>query len=102
MLRADGAYSQIVMRDQSEIRVSKNLAHLLSLLPADCDFFVRLHRSFAVNVNYISSIYFREESYFLQLEGLPEFKLPRTAKQQIMSMYLRAGMQEEDLVLKSS
>lgn len=100
MFRADGAYTQIMMRDKKEIRVSKNLAHLLALLPTGCDFFIRLHRSFAVNINYISSIYFREESYFIQLEGMPEFKLPRSAKQQILSRYLRSGIQEEEMVLK--
>ena len=48
--KADGSYSQIILKDGSSIRVAKNLKYLEKQLGVG---FFRTHRSHLVNIQYI-------------------------------------------------
>jgi two-component system LytT family response regulator len=53
-LKADGSYTQIILSNDEKITSSKNLKHFEQIL-ADSSEFVRSHKSFIMNVNFITS-----------------------------------------------
>ena len=53
-LKADGSYTQIILSNDEKITSSKNLKHFEQIL-ADSTEFVRSHKSYIMNVNFITS-----------------------------------------------
>ncbi|MGC4057895.1 MAG: LytTR family DNA-binding domain-containing protein [Chitinophagaceae bacterium] len=54
-MEAFGSYTEICLLDGSHIRVSKNLKFLLARF-SDCDFLVRAHRSWVINLDLVSRL----------------------------------------------
>ncbi len=53
-LKAEGAYSQIVLKDDAKLLSSKNMKYFEEVLQDHAQF-IRCHKSYIVNVNHISS-----------------------------------------------
>ena len=68
--KAEGSYTNIFFADNSSLLVSKNLKHFEYIL-SGINHFVRIHRSFIANINYVKKIV-RKEGGILLLENKSE------------------------------
>ena len=68
--KAEGSYTNIFLADNSSLLVSKNLKHFEYIL-SNINHFVRIHRSYIANINYIKKIV-RKEGGILLLENKSE------------------------------
>jgi len=71
-LEAQGSYTQVFQDDQA-LLTSLPLSSFARALP---DAFLRVHRSFLVNVHRVRSLVRRENRLFLRLEGDPAAEVP--------------------------
>jgi two-component system LytT family response regulator len=62
--KADGAYTRIVLNDESEVLASKSLKTYEDIL-TDTPFFFRCHKSFIVNLHYITEYVRNDGGYAL-------------------------------------
>jgi two-component system LytT family response regulator len=83
-LEADGSYVQIYCTNNRCKTVSKNLKYFETAL-ADCPSFIRPHRSFLVNVNYVTN-YSKSEGGYLLLKRNVQIPVSRERKQAIQEM----------------
>lgn len=75
-IKAAGHYSEINTRDDKELLHEKNLEALIQVLPEN---FMRIHRSYIVNLNYIGSLQADSGSkYTLHLENNVSLPVGRT------------------------
>ncbi|NJL14990.1 MAG: response regulator transcription factor [Microscillaceae bacterium] len=65
-LKAEGAYTKVVLRDKAPFLVSKNIKQLESLLPAEL--FLRTHRSYMIHLQYVEK-YCRADSEIQMRNG---------------------------------
>lgn len=65
-IKADGAYSEIVLSDDEKLLVSKNLKHFEDALSIS-KYFIRVHKSYLININYVSE-YVKSEGGYLILK----------------------------------
>jgi two-component system, LytTR family, response regulator len=79
MLEADGAYTNIFLKDGSKILVSKKLKFFEDILEPRPGFF-RVHRSYMININYIKK-YLRGENMIL-MDNNTSVSLSRDRKQE--------------------
>lgn len=56
-LRAQGSYTEIGFINHEMLLVSKNLKHVVGVLPENCNQFCRVHKSWVVNVNHIKQMH---------------------------------------------
>jgi len=84
-LMADGSYVEVVLTDRSKLLVSKNLKYFEQLLVSHTQF-VRVHRSYIVNLNEIQSVKRQEKSVILMKSGT-EIDLARERKQHFWSIF---------------
>lgn len=68
--KAEGSYTHIFFRDNSSLLVSKNLKHFEFIL-SGMPHFIRIHRSYIANINYVKRIV-RKEGGILLLENKAE------------------------------
>jgi two-component system LytT family response regulator len=68
--KAEGSYTHIFFEDNSSLLVSKNLKHFEYIL-SSIHHFVRIHRSYIANINYVKKIV-RKEGGILLLENKTE------------------------------
>jgi two-component system, LytTR family, response regulator len=69
-LKADGAYTQIILNNEERITSSRNLKNFETVL-FDCSHFIRCHKSYIVNVNSISE-YIKSDGGSLLINGKHE------------------------------
>ena len=67
MIKGDGAYSEIFLKDGSSMIASKNLKHFEDAL-LQIPFFFRSHKSYIVNINCVME-YVKSDGGFLKLKG---------------------------------
>lgn len=67
-LRAEGSYTALHFADKRQMLVSKNLKHFETVL-SDLSFFVRIHRSYIINVNKARKISFKNGHELLLEDG---------------------------------
>lgn len=84
MIKADGAYSEIVMRDDSKLVVSKNLKHFEDLLNQDKRF-LRVHKSYLVNTSFVSE-YIKSSGGYLMLNGKHEVSISNEKVEKLLQM----------------
>jgi two-component system, LytTR family, response regulator len=68
--KAEGSYTSIFFADNTNLLVSKNLKHFEFIL-SGINYFVRIHRSYIANINYVKKI-LRKEGGILLLENKSE------------------------------
>lgn len=67
MIKADGAYSEIVLKDDNKLLISKNLKHFEDLL-SFANNFIRVHKSYLINSQFVNE-YVKSEGGYLILNG---------------------------------
>ncbi|MFN5786520.1 MAG: LytR/AlgR family response regulator transcription factor [Flavobacteriia bacterium] len=83
-LEADGSYVKIYCINNRSKTVSKNLKYFENAL-ADCDNFIRTHRSFLVNLDYVTN-YSKSDGGFLVLKRNVQIPVSRERKQAIQDI----------------
>ena len=83
-LEADGSYVKIYCINNRSLTVSKNLKYFENAL-ADCTNFIRPHRSFLVNIDYITN-YSKSDGGFLILKRNVQIPVSRERKQAIQEI----------------
>jgi len=73
MIKADGAYSEIVLKDDSKLLISKNLKHFEDLLSFSTAF-IRVHKSYLINSHYVNE-YVKSEGGYLILNNKYEVSI---------------------------
>jgi two-component system, LytTR family, response regulator len=77
-IEAEGSYAHIQLTTDKKILISKNLKYFETLLES-FQFFLRVHRSFLVNQNYIKSVKVGEKSTIV-MQSLREIDLAKDRK----------------------
>ena len=83
-LEADGSYVQIYCTNNRSRTVSKNLKYFENAL-ADCSNFIRPHRSYLVNLDFVTN-YSKSDGGFLLLKRNVQIPVSRERKQAIQDM----------------
>lgn len=83
-LEADGSYVKIYCINNRSLTVSKNLKYFENAL-ADCTNFIRPHRSFLVNIDYVTN-YSKSDGGFLILKRNVQIPVSRERKQAIQEI----------------
>ncbi len=83
-LEADGSYVKIYCINNRSLTVSKNLKYFENAL-ADCTNFIRPHRSFLVNMDYVTN-YSKSDGGFLILKRNVQIPVSRERKQAIQEI----------------
>ncbi|MCE2712367.1 MAG: LytTR family DNA-binding domain-containing protein [Cryomorphaceae bacterium] len=83
-LEADGSYVKIYCINNRSLTVSKNLKYFENAL-ADCTNFIRPHRSFLVNIDYVTN-YSKSDGGFLVLKRNVQIPVSRERKQAIQEI----------------
>jgi len=83
-LEADGSYVKIYCINNRSLTVSKNLKYFENAL-ADCTNFIRPHRSFLVNMDYVTN-YSKSDGGFLVLKRNVQTPVSRERKQAIQEI----------------
>ena len=83
-LEADGSYVKIYCINNRSLTVSKNLKYFENAL-ADCTNFIRPHRSFLVNMDYVTN-YSKSDGGFLVLKRNVQIPVSRERKQAIQEI----------------
>lgn len=63
---ANGSYTKVVLNNNKSILVSKNLSSIENMIPYDS--FIRLHKSYFVNLMYVCKIFDGEDKICLTIE----------------------------------
>jgi len=82
--KAEGSYTQIFFVDNTSLLVSKNLKHFEFIL-SGIQSFVRIHRSFMVNINFVKKI-LRKDGGTLLLENHSELPIAEDKTQKILEL----------------
>lgn len=82
--KAEGSYTNICFCDSSSLLVSKNLKHFEFIL-SGLNHFVRIHRSYIANINYVKKIV-RKEGGILFLENKSELPFAEDKMDTIIDM----------------
>lgn len=81
--RADGAYSQIFLKDEKTIVVSKTLKEMEGILPPAG--FLRIHRSYIVNINKIVR-YLKKDGGLLETINGMHLPISRRKRKHVLNM----------------
>jgi two-component system LytT family response regulator len=82
--KAEGSYTHIFFADNTNLLVSKNLKHFEFIL-SGINHFVRIHRSYISNINYIKKIV-RKEGTILLLENKSELPVADDKMDRILEL----------------
>ncbi|GAB4404741.1 MAG: LytTR family transcriptional regulator DNA-binding domain-containing protein [Microscillaceae bacterium] len=82
-LKAEGAYTKLVLRDKAPFLVSKNIKQLENLLPTDL--FLRTHRSYMIHLQYVEK-YCRADSE-IQMRNGDRVSLSRDKKEVFLKAF---------------
>jgi two-component system LytT family response regulator len=89
LLEADGAYTSVFLKDDSEILVSKRLKFFEEVLKERPAFY-RPHRSFIVNINFVKKLNRNEST--LELDNKKAIPLPRNKKNEFEDLLKRFNL----------
>jgi two-component system LytT family response regulator len=84
-VEAEGSYSRIMLKDNKEITVAKNLKFLHNKLGEQSSF-VRVHKSHLVNTNYINA-YLRADGGLIELTTLKKIPVSIKYKNEVMKLF---------------
>ena len=56
-LKGDGSYTQVYLANGEVLKVSKNMKTLMASFPTSCTQFLRVQKSYVVNINHIKMSY---------------------------------------------
>lgn len=84
LIKADGAYSEIILNDDSKYLISKNLKHFEDLL-SFAENFIRVHKSFLINASYVSE-YIKSDGGYLKLNGKHEVNITHDKVERLLQM----------------
>jgi two-component system LytT family response regulator len=82
--KAEGSYTQIFFTDNTSLLVSKNLKHFEFIL-SEIQNFVRIHRSFMVNINFVKKIS-KKDGGLVFLENHAELPIAEDKTQKILEL----------------
>ena len=82
-LKADGSYTRLFFRSNTNMLVSKNLKHFEFIL-SDISYFIRVHRSFIVNIHRIKKV-LRKDGGTVFLENEAELPIAEDKIQLILN-----------------
>jgi two-component system LytT family response regulator len=85
--KAEGSYTNIFFCDNTSLLVSKNLKHFEFIL-SGLSHFVRIHRSYIANINYVKKI-IRKEGGILMLENKSELPVAEDKIDRIIDLLHR-------------
>lgn len=85
--KAEGSYTNIFFADRSSLLVSKNLKHF-EFIVSSINHFVRIHRSYIANINYVKKI-IRKEGGILLLENKSELPVAEDKMEKIIELLQR-------------
>lgn len=87
-IRTDGSYCHLVLQTGEDIRISKNLTYVSKHMPSGCDFLMRVHKSWMVNVNLIEYVQREKNRQFkLVLKGGISVPINSDERQQLIHAY---------------
>lgn len=88
-IKAENSSSIVKLFNGRQIKVSKNTRNLERLFP-DANFFFRVHRSWLVNLNFMTSLLVSEnrEADWLMLEGGDTVPVVRSKKKELIRQLL--------------
>jgi two-component system LytT family response regulator len=84
VIKADGAYSEIVLNDESKFLISKNLKHFEDLLNFS-DAFIRVHKSYLVNAYFVSE-YIKSDGGYLLLNGKHQVSITHDKVERLLQL----------------
>lgn len=87
-IKADGAYSEIVMNDENKYVISKNLKHFEDSL-SSAKSFIRVHKSFLINTKFVSE-YVKSDGGYLKLKDKYEVSITHDKVEKLLQV-LGAG-----------
>lgn len=85
-LEAKGSYTDIHLKDERTMRISKKLKVALEILPADL--FIRVHHSFVINLHYLASVN-TPEGNNIRLKNGQVVPLSRSRKAEFFKLFIR-------------
>lgn len=83
-IKADGAYSEIILRDDSKLVISKNLKHFEDLLSLQKNF-MRVHKSYLINIAYVNE-YIKSEGGYLLMHNKHEVGISNDKVEKLLEM----------------
>lgn len=85
---ASGSYTLLNVRDIGQLKVAKNLNSMMELLPNDCNYILRFHKSWAINVKRIKAIERAENQHLIRFDdGQVLFFRNPALKTEILDFY---------------
>jgi two-component system LytT family response regulator len=83
-IKAEGAYSELILNDDSKILVSKNLKHFEDALSIS-RFFIRVHKSYLINTQFVSE-YVKSDGGYLILKGKYEVNITHDKVERLLQV----------------
>lgn len=83
-IKAEGAYSELVLKDESKILVSKNLKHFEDVLTISKNF-IRVHKSYMINTQYVSE-YVKSDGGYLILKEKYEVNITHDKVERLLQV----------------
>lgn len=83
-IKAEGAYSELVLKDESKILVSKNLKHFEDVLTISKNF-IRVHKSYMINTQYVSE-YVKSDGGYLILKEKYEVSITHDKVEKLLQV----------------
>lgn len=83
-IKAEGAYSELVLKDDSKILVSKNLKHFEDVLTISKNF-IRVHKSYMINTQYVSE-YVKSDGGYLILKEKYEVNITHDKVERLLQV----------------
>ncbi len=83
-IKAEGAYSELVLKDESKILVSKNLKHFEDVLTISKNF-IRVHKSYMINTQYVSE-YVKSDGGYLILKEKYEVSITHDKVERLLQV----------------
>ncbi len=84
LIKADGAYSEIILNDESKFLISKNLKHFEDLLSFS-EAFIRVHKSYLINAQYVSE-YIKSDGGYLLLNGKHQVSITHDKVERLLQL----------------
>jgi two-component system, LytTR family, response regulator len=82
-IKAEGAYSEIILKDDSKFLISKNLKHFEDVLSSNKTF-VRVHKSYLVNSKYVTE-YVKSDGGYLVLNNKIEVNIAHDKVERLLA-----------------
>lgn len=87
--QGDRSYTYIMFREGKSLRVSKNMRYLMDALPSECNYFIRVHKSWIVNMNLIEYMANDGDQFYLWTKSGHKVPISSAAmRRQLLNAYL--------------